>query len=229
MMGQRLLLVALTITGVTPDIIIITLLLPETLVVRLVVPLTVGTPTTMNLLTTISSTSRVMVHPKDYLMGVSLSITQTLLLLGGLHITQVKVSSLGETVVEAAQAGAVQPTLTLGLKEVTLTAQVTIPTVAFLLAVAAILAKVRKEVLVMGATVTQVWPSPLGAHTHLEHRLLGLVVVLHQSQHTARWQGILTIRGKTKIQLVLSVCGKVQQVLYQTHTIFAMEATALQT
>ena len=46
-------------------------------------------------------------------MGVSLSIPQTLLLLGGLHIVQVKVGSLGETVVEVAQAGVVQPTLIL--------------------------------------------------------------------------------------------------------------------
>jgi len=117
-------------------IVILTLVLPQTLVVRLVVPLTVGTPTaTMNLLTTIFSTSRVMVHPKDYLMGVSLSITQTLLLLGGLHTAKVKVSSLGETVVEVAQAGVVQATPTLGVKEATLTPQVTIPTLVPLIQV----------------------------------------------------------------------------------------------
>jgi hypothetical protein len=112
----------------------------------------------MNLLITIFSTSRVMVHPKDYLMGVLLSITQTLLLLGGLHTAQVKVSSLGETVVEAAQVGPVQPTLTLGVKEPILTPQVTIPTVAFIVAVQSqiIEEEGRKEVMVNRPTDTTI-------------------------------------------------------------------------
>ena len=166
-------LVVALIKGVNPRLrVILTLLLPQTLVVRLVVPLTVGTATTMNLLTTIFSTSRVMVHPKDYLMGVSLSITQTLLLLGGRPTAQVKVSSLGETVVEVAQAGPVQPTLTLGLKEITLTAQVTIPTLVLVRVLClSTAATVRKEVMVQGRTSTLVGDSTLGAHTHLEHRL----------------------------------------------------------